>query len=351
MKIKKMFLFIVLTTMNFFIKILPIKNRIVFIHLESKQLESDLLLIHNELKEKYNCIVITTKFTNNSLLSNFKYMLNTFKQLYYVNTSSLVLLNNNNYVVSQFKREGVKVLQIWHACGAIKKFGNCLERVYQIKNYDAVIACSDEFKLPYSQAFGVLQDNVKVLGMPRTDELYKEKNIDFIYEKYPEIIGKKVVLYAPTFRGNIYKGMYNIDIDIKELQNKLGDDYIIVCRYHPLVKETKDTFKMDDISLYDLFRVSYCLISDYSSIIFDYSIMNKAMIFYVPDLHSYKEDIGLFIDLDTLPGPLCFDKVSLHDAIVKGDLTGIGAFKKTYHKFIDGNNLNRVIEYIKKEIN
>ena len=84
-----------------------------------------------------------------------------------INTSHIVLINDNNYVVSHYKRQVVKVIEVWHATGAIKKFGNAIKRQYPINNYDYVIANSDYWVEPYSLAFSVDKNNVLVTGMPR----------------------------------------------------------------------------------------------------------------------------------------------------------------------------------------
>ena len=99
-------------------------------------------------------------------------MLNCFRQLYEINTSKLIILNDNNFVVTKFKRKGTYVLQTWHACGAIKKFGNQLTtRQYPVKNYDVVLANSSYWTQAYSEAFGVKQEQIAITGMPRVDVL------------------------------------------------------------------------------------------------------------------------------------------------------------------------------------
>ena len=82
---------------------------------------------------------VLTHFEKNILWMNFLYFLNTIKQIFVINTSALGIINDNNYVISNFKRKGVTVLQVWHAAGAIKKFGKVIKREYPIANYDYVI--------------------------------------------------------------------------------------------------------------------------------------------------------------------------------------------------------------------
>ena len=142
MGIKKIIINIILKIANIFVLRCSIKQgQIAFISLESNQLESDLELIYQELKKenKYSLKMVLINYNKKSLINNFLYMLNCIKQIYVINTSKVVLITDNNYVISNFKRPGVKVIQVWHATGAIKKFGNAIKREYPIKNYDYVI--------------------------------------------------------------------------------------------------------------------------------------------------------------------------------------------------------------------
>ncbi len=98
--------------------------------------------------------------------------------------------------------------------------------------------------------------------------------------KYPELKDKKLCLYAPTFRGNIIDGLkiQSFDFTVK--------DYVVLYKFHPLLGDIQCNggVNMNKEDLYTLMQVSDCLISDYSSVIFDYSLLNKPMISYIPDV-------------------------------------------------------------------
>ena len=132
----------------------PKKNHITFISLTQSELSSDFKLIDKQLRHenKYDIHYILLMFEKN-LWGDFKYFLNCLKQLVEIKKSSLVILNDNNYVISHMKPKNVKVLQIWHACGAVKKFGNQIKRQYPVQNYDYVLCNAEYWKDPYSQAF------------------------------------------------------------------------------------------------------------------------------------------------------------------------------------------------------
>lgn len=139
MGIQKMILNIILTIESLIISMFKIKkNKVTFISLESEQLTSDFEFIYNQLDLKEFDVHLCLIKYHKDLWGQFLYFINCMKQLYLINTSKIVLLHDNNYVVSHFKRKGVIVLQVWHACGAIKKFGNAIEREYPIANYDYV---------------------------------------------------------------------------------------------------------------------------------------------------------------------------------------------------------------------
>ena len=362
MQLKRKVLDILLMIVNCIVKLLPIKqNQITFVSLESKTLESDLLLIYQKLatNKKYTIQLVLTKFDKNNLWTNFKYMLNTFKQVYYINRSGLVIINDNNYVISKHKRVGVKVLQVWHATGAIKKFGNAIKREYPIANYDYVIANSEYWKEPYHEAFNIAPTNIKITGMPRVDHLLDEQYIHdtrkHLFTKYPMLKDKKIILYAPTFRGNVYKGFTSIDFDGKKLIETLGNEYVVLYKYHPLLKEVSivehtQLFNMNHEDTHDLFTISEYLISDYSSIIFDYSLLNKPMLFYVPDLQQYNDTLGCFVEDKILPGNKCTTIEELVAGIQKGDITGLKEFRDTFFLHQDGKNIDRVIALINEII-
>ena len=188
------------------------KDQIAFVSLESQHLESDLLLIYERLRHDPHLKIkkVLIGYDKNNLIQDFLYMLNCFRQIIVINTSQVVLIRDNNYVISRFKRKGVKVIQVWHACGAIKKFGNAITREYPIRNYDYVISNSDYWKKPYSEAFAVAEDKVITTGMPRVDHLcqneFIEQTKEKLYRIYPQLRDKLFILYAPNFSGNIYKG-------------------------------------------------------------------------------------------------------------------------------------------------
>lgn len=359
-KLEKYVLNIILGLINFFVKFIKIKqNQIAFVSLESNHLEDDLLLIYEQLKDDPDLKIRTVliNYDKNNLIKDFLYMLNCIKQVVVINTSKVVLIRDNNYVISTFKRKGVNVIQVWHACGAVKKFGNVIKREYPIKNYDYVISNSDYWKKPYSEAFSVLEDNVISIGMPRIDCLcqkdYLNNTRQKLLDKYPMLKDKTVLLYAPTFRGNIYTGFESVSFHAKQIVESLGENYYLIYKFHPLLKNVKldsheRIINMNKEDTHELFTVSDILISDFSSIIFDYSLLNKPMYYFVPDLEHYLKDLGCFVDYQTMPGAICKNENELISAIKENKKYNVEEFKNKFFKYQDGHNLNRVIDFIYK---
>ena len=358
MGLQKLILNIILGFLNIFVKRFKIKeNQVAFVSLESKYLDSDMKLIYDVLKQdkQLNLKKVVIEYDQQGIKQNFLYMLNCIQQLFVINTPKVVIIRDNNYVVSTFKREGVNVIQVWHACGAIKKFGNALARKYPIKNYDYVIANSSYWKKPYSEAFSVKEENVVVTGMPRVDCLFDDNYLkaskNKLLAKYPILKDKKIILYAPTFRGNIYQGFSMLPFDGEKLINSFDENTYLIYKLHPLLKNVClpqhpriiDMFNEDT---HELFALSDLLISDFSSIVFDYSILNKTMYFYVPDLNDYLKDVGCYVNIDLFPGKICKNIDELIQGIQKNEAGNLEAFKNIFFEYQDGKNTKRVVELI-----
>lgn len=362
MGIQKIILNFVLTIESFFISICKIKDkRITFISLESKTLSSDFKLIYDQLDQNEFDIKLCLIHYHKNLWGQFLYFLNCMKQLYFINTSKVVLLHDNNYVVAHFKREGVTVLQVWHACGAVKKFGNAIQREYPIDRYDYALATSAFWKKPYSEAFHMTESHVLPIGLPRTDELFNQQWIhdkkNELYQKYPQLKNKKIILYAPTFRGNIYKGFSAIYFDALKIIHQLPEDYILLYKFHPLMGDYQLShheriINMNHEDTHALFTISDYLVSDYSSIVFDFMILEKPLIFFTPDLKEYCQELGVFVDIYNLHSPVCMKEEEVIKAIQDNDFeyTYMKELKKTFFDIQDGQSTQRVVDFLRGKI-
>lgn len=361
MGLKKRLLYLLLTIINkclFWVR--TDKMRITFISMTHATLQDDFLQIDTYFKTKkkfhlhYNLIVF-----KQNIWGQFKYMLNCCKQLYEIRRSRVVLLHDNNYVISNFKHPNCFVIQLWHACGAIKKFGNQIPREYKIQNYDAVVACATYWAPVYAKAFSISEEQVLISGMPRLDilqnsEIMQAKKADF-YVRYPHLRGKYLILYAPTFRGNIIQGMYQDDLDGIQVVDALDADMFILYKLHPLLKDVQalkhpQIIDVFDEDLYTVLYVADCLISDYSSILFDYSTLNKKALCFAKDEHEYEINVGFNINYQTqMPTSIIHSEKDLAKALLERhhfDEKRMQAFRKTFTQQADGKNLERVITFM-----
>ena len=188
------------------------------------------------------------------------------------------------------------------------------------KRYDYMISpsryCSGIFKSAFN-----LKDNViiKETGYPRNDSLFKysKNDIKRIKKKLNISSKKKVILYAPTWRDNQHTSgigyTYKLGIDLDVLKKYLSKDYVILFRTHYFVNNKIDLEKYKDfivdVSEYedinDLYIISDYLITDYSSVMFDYANLEKPIIYYMYDYDEYRGDIrDFYFDLKDLPGPI-----------------------------------------------
>jgi CDP-ribitol ribitolphosphotransferase len=361
MKIKNLILTLILAIFYPFSLLQKVKkNKITFISLESSSLTRDFKIINNALikADKYDLTYHLFDYTP-GLKNQVIYIIKCIQQLFAINQSHLVLLDFNNFVVSKFKRKhGVTVLQLWHATGAIKKFGNSVPRDYKIKNYDYTIVNSEFFVDDFSKAFNIKKENVKITGIPETDKLFNHQRINnnsnYLKEKYPQLSNKIVVTYAPTFRGRFGTGFQELDIDLDFIQQALGDDYIIIYKPHPLIvhskyEQNKNIIYMPHESIKKVFAVTSMLVSDYSAIVYDYMVSEKRIIAFVPDLDDYAKTPGILFDYEKeFPGVITKTNQELVDAIrfVNPDRDKQIKLYDRVFKYKDGKSTDRVIKLI-----
>lgn len=210
------------------------------------------------------------------------------------------------------------------------------------------------------------QDCVLELGYPRNDYLYNytENDIKTIKSKLGiENCTKKILLYAPTYRDNQHTSgigyTYKTEVDFDKLKEELSGEYIILFRSHWLVANLFDFEKYKDfiynVSDYDdideLYVVSDLLITDYSSVFFDYANLKRPILFYMYDLEEYRDNIrGFYLNIEELPGPILKTEEELIENIktISEDFYN-EKYKKFNDKFNyldDGQASKRVVDKI-----
>ena len=290
---------------------------------------------------------------------------------YEMATSKFILVDDFEPIVYVLKlRENQHLVQVWHAMGAFKKFGysrkSAEKNSLTHKNYTEAIVSSPEISAVYAQAFGIDESRIKPVGVPRTDMLfdedYKAKTIARLYEKEPRLKDKKICLFAPTFRGsNVHDAYYPNDfLHIEKLLNELGDDWAVIVKYHPFIKnppEIPESVKNsvfdfgDEREINDILFITDVLVTDYSSVIFENAILNNPLVLYAPDLEEYDVERGFYFEYNAYScGQIVKRESDLAAAIRNAGSNNekMEEFRKRFVSLCDGNSCRRFAEEILK---
>ncbi len=291
--------------------------------------------------------------------------------------AAVVFISDSSYFFSSLPlRPQTKVIQTWHACGAFKKFGYSitdkkfgadrkdLERFPLHRNFSIVTVSSPEVVWAYAEAFHMEKEQEKILpvGISRTDIFYRREFLDSarekLYEKIPEAGGKKVILYAPTFRGRVADAVSPEVLDFSAMREALASEYIVLCKHHPFVKhrpavpEDCQNFAWDATELFsieELLAVSDVCISDYSSLVFEYSLFERPMIFLAHDLDEYFDWRGFYYPYcEMAPGPIVSNTAEVIDCIKelpeKFEKERVADFRRKFMSACDGHATERILE-------
>lgn len=283
---------------------------------------------------------------------------------YYRLLTSKVIVTDDyvRYMRATELRKDQKLLQVWHACGAFKKFGldapSHLSPEAEKKThaqYDAVAVTSENCRKAYASAFNVDEKICLPLGSPRTDEIVN--NADSlrvsIYSKYPEFKNKKIYLYCPTFREEDGVQIdYDPMIDWDKLSDALDADEIFIVRRHPIMKyrffekEYQNILDLSNDSTLELTSISKAIITDYSSVIYDACLMDVPCVFYCPDYKNYERGFYLNFPAD-LPGKMVTNSTDIINAVRNSEgNTNLAAFKADQLSACDGHSVERITKLI-----
>jgi CDP-glycerol glycerophosphotransferase (TagB/SpsB family) len=279
----------------------------------------------------------------------------------------------------QKKREGNVYIQTWHGT-PLKKLGFDIEiegpetlareNFYiESRNWDYLISANRYSTDIFRRAFKFEKEVLEV-GYPLNDIFYKndlEQRVSQIKSRINIPSDKKVILYAPTWRDNEMVGSwehsFNLKFDLDSLYNQFGKDYVLLLRMHHLVSEKLDIDNkyssfVYDLSHYDdiqeLYIISDILVTDYSSVFFDYANSKRPILFYAYDYEDYKDNIrGFYLDMEKdLPGPVLKSENELFNAIANIDKVMeqyASRYEEFYNRFCyldDGKAADRVIKAV-----
>lgn len=353
------------------------ENKVILIEPRYATLSNSFQALYQELKEHYN-FDVHIHCLRDTFVSKSQYVENCKVMLQDAATAKYIFLTEASRVIScvPLRKETI-VTQLWHGCGAFKKFGlstaelifgpntESLQRHPFHKYYHLVTVSSPEVVWAYAEAMGLEEEKelIQPIGVSRTDVFFhKEREQEArekLYRLMPSAKGKKVILYAPTFRGRVAKAKSSDQLDIQQFQKAFEGEYVLLLKHHPIVKnrpeipeESKGGFAMDmteEMSIDELLFVSDICISDYSSLIFEYSLFERPMIFFAYDLDEYFDWRGFYYNYDELtPGPIFKENEPMIQYIrhidEQFDKEQVIAFKNKFMSACDGHATERIME-------
>jgi CDP-glycerol glycerophosphotransferase (TagB/SpsB family) len=347
-------------------------NKITFFSARREEVSGNFEFVYNKLKDDKN---LDIQFLFNT--KSFRYMtrkeIDDFAEA--CATSKVIILDEYTPQIHLIDlKPETKIVQLWHACGAFKTFGftrigkpkGSPQPTRMHRSYDYVTVSSDYCRKCHSEGFGIATKNIVPTGIARTDiffdEEYKQNFRNKFYKEYPNFKDKKIILFAPTFRGDIKQtARYPMELfDIHEVCETLGEDYAVIIKHHPFVTEQHpipDEYKdrvidlSESTEINDLLFVSDIIISDYSSLVFEASLLNIPMLFYAYDLQAYIKSRDFYFDFKLyIPGKICTSLYTLLQAIKEEDFETekIERFRNMFFDDLDGKSSERIANLIYK---
>ncbi|MDD6190883.1 MAG: CDP-glycerol glycerophosphotransferase family protein [Firmicutes bacterium] len=295
------------------------------------------------------------------------------------------IITNSNLDNRVSKKKGQVIMQTWHGtplkklrCDITAEEGNVNNTLEEIRwkndmdvvRYDYFLSPSPFASEKFISSFRMkelgIENIIAETGYPRNDLLFNYTEEDVRREK--ELLGipadKKVILYAPTFRDNSHDGVgyvYDTHMDFDRLRRELGEEYVILFRAHYFIANSFDFDKyrgfVYDVSLVDditpMYLITDILITDYSSVSFDFANLRRPIMFYMYDLDEYADSIrGFYFSVDEMPGDILRTEDELIDSIKNCDTSSFTPderyerFNSKFNCIDDGSAAARATEVI-----
>ena len=354
------------------------ENKVLFLEMRFTKLSNSFELIYKALEEsgEYD---LKCSYVQFNFIRGREFTQRVNEMLKELATAKYVFVDDASLILSSIPlRKETVAINLWHACGAFKKFSRStaelkfgssaatLDKYPNYGNLTHVTVSSPEVIWAYEEAMHLPKGIVKATGVSRTDQFYDKKFVESrkqkLYEIMPEAKDKKVILYAPTFRGHVATASSPDRIDFERFCRELGNEYVIVCKHHPFVKnppiipEELQHFARDltkSLSIEDLLCCADICISDYSSLVFEYSLFEKPMIFYAYDYDNYCDWRGFYYDYSEFtPGPVVQTEDELLNSIknidTQFDKQKVIDFKEKFMGSCDGHATERIIALMKE---
>ncbi|MEP6637951.1 MAG: CDP-glycerol glycerophosphotransferase family protein [Chloroflexota bacterium] len=295
------------------------RDRVVLATARVSTLDGNLLHVHRAMIERHPELdyVLLLEPYSYGFLGKLVYLVRLVRGMYHLQTAGLFVVDNAYLPIHVAPhRPTTTVVQVWHAAGALKRFGLDTasplaepERTFLHRYYDAVVVGGEWTRAPYAAALRTPIERVIALGSPRTDFFFDEAAMasarSRVLAAHPSLAGRRVVLYAPTFRGRGEGKRAAPGMDAAKLRAALPADHALILKTHPnLDPAATPTAGYDVIAdptqdINDLLALADILITDYSSSIVEFALLRRPIILLVGDLATYEVDPGLYLDYRT----------------------------------------------------
>ncbi len=353
------------------------RKKVVFILVRAEGVSGNIRMLYDRLKKEGYRIYLHHLHMNSESL--WKYHGRCAFMTRDVATAGYVFIDDASDVFAALPvRKETVVTQLWHACGAFKRFGmsmanredSCdkktLEEFPFHGNYTHVTVSAPEVVRAYEEAMSLTKRPgvVKPVGVSRTDYFFeegrRERALRHLYMVFPAAKEKKVILYAPTFRGRADCTKTEDRINVNRFQSALSKDYVFLFKRHPFMKkevyvpESCRSFAADvttDLPIEELLLCADVLVTDYSSVVFEYALLERPVIFYAYDLDEYYDRRGFYYPYeDFVPGPVARSEeellAQLREENCGADIEKIKRFKEKFMSACDGHATDRIIDMV-----
>ena len=341
-------------------KLRKTENKIVWLSRQTNEKSEDMKMLSEEIARyspETKQVFRLRRLENESGLS-VSYIFFILKDMWEIATAKIAITDTYSIPVSCLNhKDSLTIFQIWHALGAVKKFGlqsagkaqgrdlGVAKAMSMHKNYDFVIAPSKKTAEFYCEAFGCTKDKILIASLPRVDAILDgESRYNEFMELNPQFKNKKLLVYLPTFRDGDFQFAENL---YKAFEN--DEEYALIISPHPLTKLKSEHKFNGSFSAYDLAKLSYGVISDYSATTLECSLLNKPLWFYIPDYEKYKAEQGLNIDMTVEMGSASFiDESELLKSVKSGiyDFDNLKRFSDKYIENKETNNTEKLASII-----
>lgn len=340
----------VLRFINLFFRPFRLKNKVAIISRQSDESTLDIKLLTDCLRQQNIETVVLTKTLKKSAAGAVSYGLELMKQMYHLASAKVVILDGYCILVSVLpKKRGQKVVQMWHALGAIKKFGwqnvespdghskAVAEAMRMHRNYDYILAPGKITGKYFAEAFRTSEINLVYYGLPRIDFIRRKDTVarERLEVDYPAVREKQSVLYVPTFRKNS-------ELELEKLISQFDfNTFNLVLKKHFLDQgdyswaEERGVIVDQKYSSMEWLRICDKVITDYSAIAFEAAILDRDLYIYQPDLEKYDKNVGLNVDLsqEAIGEYVCISEKQLADKL-RNPYNG-GAVAEFREKYIE----------------